>query len=221
LGWNAPTLSMLASAAAAAAGLREVDVVRLGRTLHSVVAKTALRMGKKASFSLVGAGSVDVEVLRILHRCLVHLVNNSLDHGLESPADRIAAGKLETGFLRLEYRRKPDHLELIFSDDGRGIDVGAIRRVAVGKGVLDEPGARSASDEELLGLLFLPGFSTRERIGEFSGRGVGLDMVKEAIASLGGRLCLRTVLGKGSAFEMRLPLSTAIPSTRFFMEEKA
>jgi signal transduction histidine kinase/CheY-specific phosphatase CheX len=221
LGWNAPTLALLASAASAAAGLREVEVARLGRTLQSIVAKTAMRIGKKASISLIGAGPIDVEVLRILHRCLVHLVNNSLDHGLESPAERMGAGKLETGLLSLEYRRRPDHLELIFSDDGRGIDVGVVRRKALEKGFLDESKAGKSSDEELLDLLFLPGFSTREKVGEFSGRGVGLDMVKDAITSLGGSIRMRTVVGKGSVFTMQLPLSTAIPSTRFILEDEA
>ena len=221
LGWNAPTLSLLASAASAAAALREVEVARLGRTLQSIVAKTAMRIGKKASISLIGAGPIDVEVLRLLHRCLVHLVNNSLDHGLESPSERIGAGKLETGLLSLEYRRRPDHLELIFSDDGRGIDVEVIRRKALEKGFLDDSKSKTASDEELLDLLFLPGFSTREKVGEFSGRGVGLDMVKDAMTSLGGQIRLQTIVGKGSVFTMQLPLSTAIPSTRFILEDEA
>lgn len=221
LGWNAATLSLLACAASAAAGLREVDAARLGRTLHSVVAKTALRLDKKASFSMVGSGQVDVEVLRVLHRCLVHLVDNALDHGLEPPAVRLQAGKLETGLLSLQYRRTQDHLELVFSDDGRGIDVELIRRKALEKGRLDRADGGVATDEELLDLLFLPGFSTREEVGEFSGRGVGLDMVKDAIAGLGGDLRVRTVSGKGTMFTIRLPLSTAIPSTRFIREVEA
>jgi len=221
LGWNAATLSMLASAAASAAALREVDIARLGRTLQSIVGKTAQRLGKKAGFALAGSGTIDVEVMRVLHRCLVHLVNNSLDHGLEAPQDRLSAGKLETGLVTLECRRGHRELELVFSDDGRGIDLEAVRRKAVEKGLLDEKAARTASDEALLDVMFLPGFSTREKVGEFSGRGVGLDMVKDALTNLGGTIHARSVFGKGSAFVMRLPLSAAIPSTRFLKEVDA
>ncbi|MEK7394006.1 MAG: ATP-binding protein [Fibrobacterota bacterium] len=221
LGWNPATLSMLASAAASAAALREVDLARLGRTLQSVVTKTAQRLGKKASFALAGGGTIDVEVLRVLHRCLVHLVNNSLDHGLETPQERLASGKLETGLVTLECRRDRQELELVFSDDGRGIDLEAVRRKAVEKGLLEEAAAASASEAKLLDVMFLPGFSTREKVGEFSGRGVGLDMVKDALASLGGTIHTRTMSGKGSAFVMRLPLAAAIPSTRFLMEVDA
>lgn len=221
LGWNHATLAMLASAAASAAALREVEVARLGRTLQSIVGKTAQRLGKKANFALAGNGTIDVEVLRVLHRCLVHLVNNSLDHGLETPQERLAAGKLETGLVTLECRRDNQELELVFSDDGRGIDLEAVRGKAVEKGLLEQSFAKSAPESVLLDVMFLPGFSTREKVGEFSGRGVGLDMVKDALTSLGGVIHARSVAGKGSAFVMRLPLSAAIPSTRFLMEVDA
>lgn len=121
----------------------------------------------------------------------------------------------------LECRRAKDMLELVFSDDGRGIDLDAVRRKAVEKGLLEQEKADKAGDEELLDVMFLPGFSTREKVGEFSGRGVGLDMVKDALASLGGSIHARTVSGKGSAFVMKLPLSAAVPSTRFMMEVDA
>lgn len=219
LGWNPATLSMLAAAAASAASLKEVDVARLGRTLQSVITKTAVRLGKKASFSLVGSGSIDVEVLRVLHRCIVHLVNNSLDHGLEKPQDRVAAGKLETGIVTLEYKRAKDQLELVFSDDGRGIDLEAVRSKAVEKGLIEKAKADVARDEDVLDFMFLPGFTTREKVGEFSGRGVGLDMVRDALSSLGGTIHVRTVSGKGSSFVIRLPLSAAVPSTRFIFSE--
>ncbi len=218
LGWNSATLSILASAAASATSLREVELARLGRTLHSIVTKTATRLNKKASFSMAGSGSIDVEVLRLLHRCLVHLVNNSLDHGIEKPAERVAAGKLETGLVTLECKRDRDCLELVFSDDGRGIDMDALRKKSLEKGLLDASRASQVSEEELLDVMFLPGFTTREKVGEFSGRGVGLDMVKDALIHLGGTIHARTTWGKGSTFVMRLPLSTAVPSTRFNSE---
>ena len=221
LGWNSATLSMLASAAGSAAALREVEIARLGRTLQSIVSKTAIRLGKKAGFSLIGSGFIDVEVLRVLHRCVVHLVNNSLDHGLESPKDRVAAGKLDTGLVTLEYRRDKEFLDLVFCDDGRGIDLAAVRRKAVEKGLIDPAKADGASDQDLLDVMFLPGFTTREKVGEFSGRGVGLDMVKDALSTLNGSIHATTTLGKGSAFVMRLPLAAAIPSSRFVTEVDA
>lgn len=220
-GWNAPTLSMLASAAAAAAGLREVEIARLGRTLQSVVGKTAARLGKKAAFSLVGSGLVDIEILRALHRAAVHLVNNSLDHGLETPKERQEAGKLETGVLRMEYRRRSGCVELEFSDDGRGIDLETVRAKAIERGLVDPDRAAAAGETELLEMIFLPDFSTCGQVGELSGRGVGLDMVKDCIAGLGGEVAVRSVPGKGAAFEIRLPLATAIPSTRFSREDEA
>lgn len=221
LGWSNGTLSLVASAAAGATALREVDFGRLGRTLAGVIAKVSQRLGKKASFSMAGSGPMDVEVMRVLHRCMVHLVNNSLDHGLEKPSDRLAAGKLEIGLLVLEYSRHGDHLEISFSDDGAGVDTEILRAKAVEKGFMEPDQARTASDSDLFDLLFRSGFSTREKVGEFSGRGVGLDMVRDTIQSLRGSIHLESVMGRGTTFRIRIPTSIAIPSTRYLTEADA
>lgn len=221
LGWPSATLAMLSNAASSAAALREVEFSRLGRTIGSVIAKTAQRLGKKATFSMAGNGPVDVEVLRVLHRCMVHLVNNSLDHGLETPQERISAAKLDTGLLVLEYSRHANHLDLAFSDDGAGIDPSVLRKKAVEKGFMDEAQASSAAEADLFELLFRSGFSTREKVGEFSGRGVGLDMVRDTIHSLGGSIRIESSHGRGTSFRIRLPISVAIPSSRFVSEVDA
>lgn len=218
LGWPQGTLSLISSAAASAAALREIDFGRMGRTLTGVIGKVAARLGKKATFSLAGTGPIDIEVLRILHRCMVHLVNNSLDHGLEKPSERLAAGKLEMGLLVLEYSRHGESLDISFSDDGAGIDPESIRTKAIEKGFMEPTQAQAASHADLLDLLFRSGFSTREKVGEFSGRGVGLDMVRDTIHSLGGKIHLESVAGRGTTFRIRIPISIAIPSTRFLTE---
>ncbi|HNY32249.1 MAG TPA: ATP-binding protein [Fibrobacteria bacterium] len=221
LGWPQGTLALISSAAASAAALREIEFGRLARSLAGVIGKVAARLGKKATFSMAGSGPIDIEILRILHRCMVHLVNNSLDHGLEKPSDRIAVGKLETGLLVLEYTRHGQILEISFSDDGVGIDPETLRQKAVEKGFMDPEEARIASHGDLLDLLFRSGFSTREKVGEFSGRGVGLDMVRDTIQSLGGKIHLESVPGCGTTFRIRIPISIAIPSTRFLTEAEA
>lgn len=221
LGWPQGTLSLISSAAASAAALREVEFGRLARTLASVISKVASRLGKKATFSMAGSGPIDIEVLRVLHRCMVHLVNNSLDHGLEKPSDRLAAGKLEMGLLVLEYARHGQQLEIAFSDDGGGIDTEMLRVKAVEKGFMDPDHAKTATAADLLDLLFRSGFSTREKVGEFSGRGVGLDMVRDTVQSLGGSIHLESVPGRGTTFRIRIPVSIAIPSTRFLTEAEA
>ncbi|HOX50970.1 MAG TPA: ATP-binding protein [Fibrobacteria bacterium] len=221
LGWPQGTLALISSAAASAAALREIEFGRLARSLAGVIGKVAARLGKKATFSMAGSGPIDIEILRILHRCMVHLVNNSLDHGLEKPSDRIAVGKLETGLLVLEYTRHGQILEISFSDDGVGIDPETLRQKAVEKGFMDPEEARIASHGDLLDLLFRSGFSTREKVGEFSGRGVGLDMVRDTIQSLGGKIHLESVPGRGTTFRIRIPISIAIPSTRFLTEAEA
>lgn len=213
--WSSVVVNAVGQSAAMAAHMREVDLGRLAPTLQQVVEKVGARLNKKARFSLVKSLSLDVDVTRDLHRCLVHLLNNSLDHGLESPEQRIDAGKLETGLITLEARREGDHVAIVFADDGRGIDYSSLRRTLVERGLVEEGEVDALSDGEVSSFLFHSGFSTRSEVTEFSGRGVGLDMVRATLEDLEGTVTIEAVPGKGTSFTMRIPLDVAQPSNRY------
>jgi len=213
--WSPVVVNAVGRSAAMAAHMREVDLGRLAPTLQKVVEKVGARLGKKARFSLVKSLSLDVDVVRDLHRCLVHLLNNSLDHGLETPEQRMEAGKLETGLVTLEARREADHVAIVFADDGRGIDYPALRRLLVGRGLVEAGEVDALSDREVSDFLFHGGFSTRSEVTEFSGRGVGLDMVRATLGELEGTVSIEAVPGKGTRFTMRIPLDVAQPSNRY------
>jgi two-component system, chemotaxis family, sensor kinase CheA len=139
---------------------------------------------------------------------LVHMVRNALDHGLEPAAERIAAGKPEAGTLRLRAYHQGSSLVIELKDDGRGIDPDRILRKAVEKGIV--PSGAPLGRDEILGLIFAPGFSTAEQVTSVSGRGVGMDVVKRNVEKLRGKIELSSELGRGSTFKVRLPLTLAI-----------
>lgn len=199
--------------------MREVDLGRLAPTLEQVVEKVGARLKKRVRFSLVQSLSLDVDVGRELHRCLVHLLNNALDHGLEGPDERLAAGKLETGLITLEARREGGDVVVVFADDGRGIDYSNLRRTLVARGLVEESQADSLSDEQVSSFLFQSGFSTRSEVTEFSGRGVGLDMVRVTLEELDGSVRIEAVPGRGTKFILRIPVDVAQPSHRYLTPE--
>ncbi|MCW8853563.1 MAG: chemotaxis protein CheW, partial [Gammaproteobacteria bacterium] len=137
-----------------------------------------------------------------------HLVRNSLDHGIEMPADRIAAGKNETGTINLNAYHKGGNIVIEITDDGKGIDPDAVLNKAIEKGLVP-PGA-NLSNQQINELIFQAGFSTAKEITDVSGRGVGMDVVRKNIASLGGAVEIQSEFGKGSTFTIRLPLTLAI-----------
>lgn len=141
---------------------------------------------------------------------LVHLLRNSLDHGVEMPADRIAAGKSDTGTVHLRAFHSGNHVFIEVEDDGNGIDAAKVSRIAIKNGVLTEEEAKKLSEEQLQMLIFAPGFSTADKISDLSGRGVGLDVVKSKITSLGGHVSIRSKLGQGTIFSIQLPLTLSI-----------
>ena len=141
---------------------------------------------------------------------LMHLLRNSADHGLESPEKRAERGKPEVGIIRLDAYQDGNNVVIEVGDDGNGIDVEAVRNKAVEKGTVTPEQAELMSDKEVIDLLFKPSFSTAKVVSDISGRGVGLDVVKTKIESLGGDIEVKTVLGEGSTFVIRLPLTLAI-----------
>ncbi len=217
--WSPVVVNAVGQSAVMAAHMREVDLGRLAPTLQQVVDRVSARLRKKARFSLISSINIDVDVMRDIHRCLVHLLNNALDHGLESPDQRLASGKLETGLVTLEARRETDSVVIVFTDDGRGIDYSGLRRTIVARGLVEESAIDSLSDADVSSFLFKSGFSTRGEVTEFSGRGVGLDMVRATIDDLEGSVAIEALPGKGTRFIMRIPLEVAQPSQRYLSQE--
>ncbi|MCR5120249.1 MAG: chemotaxis protein CheA [Lachnospiraceae bacterium] len=141
---------------------------------------------------------------------LMHMLRNSADHGLEMPDVRIARGKPESGSIYLDAYQDGNNVVIEVRDDGNGIDVNAVREKAIERGVMTEEQANNADDSDIINLLFLPSFSTAKKVSDLSGRGVGLDVVKSKIEALSGEVDVKTKLGEGTTFTIRLPLTLAI-----------
>ena len=141
---------------------------------------------------------------------LMHMLRNSADHGLEMPQERIARGKPETGSIFLDAYQDGNNVVIEVRDDGNGIDVERVRQKAIERGVMTEEQAYAADDSDIINLLFMPSFSTAKQVSDLSGRGVGLDVVKSKIEALSGEVDVKTKLGEGTTFTIRLPLTLAI-----------
>jgi chemosensory pili system protein ChpA (sensor histidine kinase/response regulator) len=180
---------------------------RLDRTVRVTSGKT----GKPVRLEMSGMETeFDKTVVEQLAPALEHLLRNSIDHGIEPPQARLAAGKPETGLIRLSASRQGAHVSIQLSDDGAGLDFGRIARRAVELEWLTAEEAESASQETLIRLIFEPGFSTAESVSEISGRGVGMDIVRSTIENLRGRLSVHTAPGAGTSFTFVLPVSMAV-----------
>ncbi len=178
---------------------------RFPRLVHDMTAK----MGKKVELKLVGEQTeLDKTVMEKIGDPLVHLVRNSLDHGLETPDVRRAAGKPETGLLELKAFHQGGNIVIEIHDDGAGLNEDKILAKAVERGLVEE--GEELSPEKIHDLIFLPGFSTADVVTDVSGRGVGMDVVRKNITSLGGSIEVKSQRGQGSTFTIRLPLTLAI-----------
>ncbi|MBO1924551.1 chemotaxis protein CheA [Thiomicrorhabdus sp. 6S3-12] len=179
-----------------------------------VVRDLARKLGKKIDLELKGEETdLDKNLVEALADPLVHLVRNSVDHGVEMPQDRIAAGKPETGQVILAAEQEGDHILLSITDDGKGMDPDVLRRKAVEKGLMDEVAANQLDDKSAFELILSAGFSTAEQISDISGRGVGMDVVKNMITKLNGSIDIHSVLGQGTQISIRVPLTLAILPT--------
>jgi len=178
---------------------------RFPRLAHDISSK----LGKKIELKLVGEHTeVDKTVVELLSDPLVHLVRNSLDHGIEMPDVRLAAGKPETGTVTLEAYHRGGNIVIEVSDDGKGLDKDKLRAKAIEKGLIDADAI--LTDKQTYELIFMPGFSTAEKLTDISGRGVGMDVVRRNIQALGGNIEILSELGKGSTISIHLPLTLAI-----------
>jgi two-component system chemotaxis sensor kinase CheA len=179
-----------------------------------VVRDLARSLSKEITLELVGEETdLDKNLVEALADPLVHLVRNSVDHGIEMPADREAVGKPRLGTVRLSASQEGDHILLTIEDDGKGMDPDKLKEIAINKGVLDPDAASRMSDSEAYNLIFAPGFSTKTEISDISGRGVGMDVVKTKITQLNGSVEIHSELGVGTTLEIKVPLTLAILPT--------
>jgi len=192
--------------------LRMLPIGGIFRKYHRTVRDLANALGKKARLELVGEDTeLDKILVEQLDEPLMHLVRNAVDHGIEKPDKRIAAGKSPEGLVRLRAFHRGNQIIIEIQDDGSGMDPAKLRKKAVEKGLVSEAEAHTLDDKETLDLIFRAGFSTAARISEVSGRGVGMDVVRNAIVSRHkGEIELTSAPGKGSTFTLRLPLTLAI-----------
>ena len=179
-----------------------------------VVRDMARTLGKDIRLDLEGEDTdLDKNLVEALADPLVHLVRNSVDHGIEMPNIRMQSGKEKQGRVLLSASQEGDHILLVIEDDGAGMDAEKLKQIAIKKGVLDQDGADRMSDKEAYSLIFAPGFSTKVEISDISGRGVGMDVVKTGISKLNGTISIDSEIGKGTRLDIKVPLTLAILPT--------
>jgi two-component system chemotaxis sensor kinase CheA len=189
--------------------IRAQPVKSVFQRMPRLVREIAGTTGKQVRLVMEGENTeVDKTIIERLSDPITHMLRNAIDHGVESPEERAAAGKSEEGVVRLAALHRSGRIVIEVSDDGRGINRPRVREIAVNKGLV--PPDAQLSDDEIDNLIFLPGFSTASTISNISGRGVGMDVVKRSIQALGGRISISSIPGKGSAFSMSLPLTLAV-----------
>ena len=191
--------------------LRMVPVESVFNRFPRMVRDLAKSLDKKVDLVITGAETeLDRTVIDEIGDPLVHLIRNAVDHGIESIADRISAGKPEVGTVHLRAYHAGNHVFIEIEEDGKGINRPKVLETAITRGVITAEDAKKLSDDEVNMLIFAAGFSTADKISDISGRGVGLDVVKSKIASLGGHVAVTSKLGSGTKFSIQLPLTLSI-----------
>ncbi|PEE00408.1 chemotaxis protein CheA [Bacillus toyonensis] len=191
--------------------MRMVPIETVFNRFPRMVRMLAKDLGKKIDLQITGETTeVDKIVIDEIGDPLVHLIRNAIDHGVETVEKRRDAGKNETGTIKLEAFHSGNHVVIQITDDGNGINKGKVLEKAIKNGVVTEADVNRLTDREVFDLIFQPGFSTAEVVSDLSGRGVGLDVVKHTIHSLGGHLIIDSEEGKGSTFRIELPLTLSI-----------
>lgn len=183
-----------------------------------VVRDLARQLKKEISLQLIGEDTdLDKNLVEALADPLVHLVRNSVDHGVEMPDERVKNGKDKEGKIILSAAQEGDHIMLVIKDDGNGMDANKLRGIAVDKGLMDQDAADRLTDSECFGLIFAPGFSTKKEISDVSGRGVGMDVVKTKITQLNGTINIDSEMKVGTTISIKVPLTLAIMPTLMVM----
>lgn len=189
--------------------LRMVPIGTVFSRFPRLVRDLSRKTEKEIELVLKGEDTeLDKTVVEVIGDPLMHLIRNSVDHGIESPEERRAAGKPELGTITLDAYHEGNHIAILISDDGKGLDLNRIYEKALSKGLVGE--REGLSDRDIANLIFLPGFSTADQVTDISGRGVGMDVVKKALNNLGGMIDITTRAGEGTTFTIRLPLTLAI-----------
>lgn len=197
--------------------VRLVQVNFLFNKFHRVIRDAAAVENKKVALKLEGTDTeIDRNILQIISDSLIHLIRNAVGHGIEIPEERLKAGKGETGIVTLRASNENDAVIIEIEDDGKGIDYRMIKKKAIEKGLLNKESADSMSEMDMIMFIFEPGFSSAEEVTAISGRGVGMDVVKQAMDSIGGNISVSTQVGQGSLIKLSLPSSMAVKSTLLF-----
>ena len=190
---------------------RMQPIGRLFSNLPRLVRELSGELGKKIDLVTLGSDTeLDRQLVELIRDPLTHMIRNAADHGLEKPGERRAAGKPEAGAIRVAASHEAGHIIIEISDDGRGIDVARVRRKIEGLGLADPDALAAMSNDDICRFVFAPGFSTAETVTSVSGRGVGMDVVRENVESIGGTVSLSTVAGRGTIFTLKIPLTLAI-----------
>jgi two-component system chemotaxis sensor kinase CheA len=190
---------------------RMVPIDNVFRKLPRLVRELSHQVGKEIEIAITGQETeIDKTMIEHIHDPLVHILRNSLDHGIESTEQRIASGKNPVGNIMVDARQQGDQIIVTIRDDGRGIDPEIIRLKVVEKGLHSAEHAASLSRRELLEALFLPGFSTAEKVSNLSGRGVGMDVVRTNLRRLNGSVEIESAIGQGTLITLKVPLTMAI-----------
>ena len=190
--------------------IRMVPVSSAFHKMQRIVRDMSKKIGKETDLVIIGEETeVDKNVLDNLSDPLMHLIRNAMDHGLETPEERVSKGKSERGEIILEARNSGGDVIVKVSDNGRGLNSEKIIEKAIQKGLTNKNPA-DISDKEAFALILTPGFSTKEEVTEFSGRGVGMDVVRSNINSIGGSVSVESEEGKGTSITMHIPLTLAI-----------
>ncbi|QLE44254.1 hybrid sensor histidine kinase/response regulator [Nostoc sp. C052] len=185
-----------------------------GQGFPRMVRDLARQLGKRVKLEIFGKSTlVDRDILERLEAPLTHILRNAIDHGIETPHERLAAGKPEEGIIRIEVTHRAGMLFISVADDGRGIDIEFLRQVVISKQLTNPEMAAQLTEVELMEFLFLPGFSTTQTVTEISGRGVGLDIAHSTVREVGGTLRAVSVLGRGMTFHLQLPLTLSVIRT--------
>ncbi len=193
--------------------LRMLPISRVFDTFPRAVRDMAREVGKQVEVEVRGGETeLDKKMLEGLSGPLTHLLRNCISHGIETPAERVQVGKPPTGTITISAEQEGDHVLVKVADDGRGINPDAVVAAALKRGLIDEGSAQSISTSEAIGLLFSPGLSTRAAVSDISGRGVGLNAVRQDIENLKGEVSVQSAIGRGTVFTLKLPLTIAILS---------
>jgi two-component system chemotaxis sensor kinase CheA len=193
--------------------LRMIKIAKIFNRYPRLVRDLCKDLNKDVELIIKGEDTeVDKNLIEEINDPLVHLIRNAVDHGVENPEVRIKAGKNPRGKVLLAAEQLGNNIVITIQDDGKGLDVEVIKEKAIAKGLITKEKAKELSKQEAMNLIFLPGFSTAEKVSNVSGRGVGMDVVKTNVAKLRGIINIESEVGKGTKIEIKLPLTLAIIS---------